>query len=220
MPDLDSARCLARAMVALGREFGRGAVAVLSSMQQPLGLAIGNALEVREALDALSGSGPADLTELCLQLGAQMLIAGEVVADAAAGYNLLADKLRQGAGLDKMREIVAAQGGLPAAVDNPGLLPRAAEQVAVKSVVGGYVQTIRANELGWASLLLGAGRMQKSDQVDPAVGITLSKKMGDHVETGEALAVLHVNRKDNLPEAEKARCRGLSVGRPSRKSHP
>ncbi len=212
MPDLDSARELAREMVALGREFGRGAVAVLSSMQQPLGLAIGNALEVREALATLSGCGPADLTELCLQLGAQMLIAGEVVADAAAGYRLLADKLRQGAGLDKMREIVAAQGGLAAVVDDPDLLPRAADQVVVKSVNGGYVQAIKADELGWASLMLGAGRLQKSDQVDPAVGITLRKKLGDRVAPGEALAVLHVNRKDNLPEAERRATGAFSIG--------
>jgi pyrimidine-nucleoside phosphorylase len=212
MPDLDSARGLARVMVALGREFGRYTVAVLSSMQQPLGLAIGNALEVREALLTLWGKGPADLTELCLQLGAQMLIAGEVVADAAAGYGLLADKLRQGAGLDKMKEIIAAQGGLAAVVDDPGLLPQAGNRVPVKAVVGGYVQAIKADELGWASLLLGAGRLQKSDRVDPAVGITLGKKLGDRVEPGDTLAVLHVNRKDNLPEAERRSAGAFAIG--------
>ena len=128
--------------------------------------------------------------------------------------DLLADKLRQGAGLDKMREIVAAQGGLAAVVDDPELLPRAADQVVVKSVSGGYVQAIKADELGWASLLLGAGRLQKSDQVDPAVGITLRKKLGDRVAPGEALAVLHVNRKDNLPEAERRAAGAFSIGDP------
>jgi len=199
-------------MVALGREFGRSAVAVLSSMQQPLGLAIGNALEVREALLTLSGRGPADLTELCLQLGAQMLIAGGVVADAASGYDLLAGKLQQGAGLAKMREIIAAQGGLASVVDNPDLLPLAAVLVVVRSAGSGYVQAIKANELGWASLLLGAGRMQKEDQVDPAVGITLNKKLGDRVAAGEALAVLHVNRKNNLQEAERRTAEAFTIG--------
>ena len=212
MADLDRARALAEMMVALGREFGRSAVAVLSSMQQPLGLAIGNALEVREALLTLSGRGPADLTELCLQLGAQMLIAGGVVADAASGYDLLAGKLQQGAGLAKMREIIAAQGGLASVVDNPDLLPLAAVLVVVRSAGSGYVQAIKANELGWASLLLGAGRMQKEDQVDPAVGITLNKKLGDRVAAGEALAVLHVNRKNNLQEAERRTAEAFTIG--------
>jgi pyrimidine-nucleoside phosphorylase/thymidine phosphorylase len=212
MPDLASARALAEMMVVLVRQLGRRAVAVLSSMQQPLGLAIGNALEVREALLTLSGRGPADLAELCLQLGAQMLVAGEVVAEAAAGYGLLAGKLQQGAGLAKMREIVVAQGGLAAVVDNPDLLPRAAQQVVVKSTGSGYVQAIKANELGWASLLLGAGRLRKEDRVDPAVGITLGKKLGDSVAPGEALAVLHVNRKNNLQEAVRRVAGAFTIG--------
>jgi pyrimidine-nucleoside phosphorylase len=212
MTNLDGARALAETMVALGREFGRSAVAVLSSMQQPLGLAIGNALEVHEALLTLSGKGPADLTELCLRLGAQMLIAGEVVADAASGYELLAGKLRQGAGLAKMREIVSAQGGLASVVDNPDLLPLAVALVVVRSAGSGYVQSIKANELGWASLLLGAGRMQKEDQVDPAVGITLNKKLGDWVAPGDALAVLHVNRNNNLQEAEQRTAAAFTIG--------
>jgi pyrimidine-nucleoside phosphorylase len=212
MTDLDRARTLAEMMVALGRQFGRSAVAVLSSMQQPLGLAIGNALEMREALLTLSGRGPADLKELCLQLGAQMLIAGGLVADAASGYDLLAEKLQQGAGLAKMREIVAAQGGMSSVVDNTDLLPQAAVLVVVRSASSGYVQAIKANELGWASLLLGAGRMQKEDQVDPAVGITLGKKLGDRVAPGDALAVMHVNRKKNLREAEKRAAGAFTIG--------
>jgi pyrimidine-nucleoside phosphorylase/thymidine phosphorylase len=212
MTDLPRARELAEMMVALGWEFGRSAVAVLSSMQQPLGLAIGNALEVREALLTLSGRGPADLTELCLRLGAQMLIAGGVVADAASGYDLLAGKLQQGAGLVKLREIIAAQGGLAPVVDHPDLLPLAATLVVVRSAGSGYIQAIKANQLGWASLLLGAGRMQKEDQVDPAVGITLNKKLGDRVAAGEALAVLHVNRKNNLQEAEQRTAAAFTIG--------
>lgn len=212
MPTLESARALAGLMVALGREFGRRTVTVLSSMQQPLGLAIGNALEVREALATLAGRGPADVTELCLQLGVQMILAAGVVSDAAAGYDLLKDKLQLGAGLAKMREIITAQGGLAAVADNFDLLPQAADQVAVKSVSDGFVQAIKADELGWASLLLGAGRLQKEDRVDPAVGIALTSKLGDRVKTGTTLAVLHVNRKDNLPEAEKRVAGSFLIG--------
>ena len=212
MPDLAAARALAEMMVALGREFGRGVVAVLSSMQQPLGLAIGNALEIREAIATLAGRGPDDLTELCLQLGAQMLIAAGVAPSAERGHSMLAEKLLQGEGLRKMREIVAAQGGLASVVDNPDLLPLSAALVVVKSPSRGYVQAIKADELGWASLLLGAGRLQKEDRVDPAVGITLSKKLGDRVAPGEALAVLYVNRKNNLQEAERRAAGAFTIG--------
>ena len=125
---------------------------------------------------------------------------------------MLADNLRQGAGLNKMKEIIAAQGGLAAVVDHPDLLPRAADRVAVRSDHGGYVQSIKADELGWASLLLGAGRLQMSDRVDPAVGITLGKKLGDRVEPGDTLAVLHVNRDDNLPEAERRAAGAFTLG--------
>jgi pyrimidine-nucleoside phosphorylase len=212
MPDLSTARLLAELMVALGRSFGRRTVAVLSSMEQPLGLAIGNALEVREALSVLSGGGPGDVTGFCLQLGAQMLIAGGIVDSEAAGCDLLVGKLRQGAGLAKLREIIDAQGGLAAVVDDPGLLPRAAEQLPVQTGSGGFVQAIRADELGWASLLLGAGRLQKEDRVDPAVGITLTKKLGDRVEPGDTLAFLHVNRKTNLEEAERRAAGAFLIG--------
>lgn len=215
MPTLEGARALAGLLVALGREFDRRTVAVLSSMQQPLGLAIGNALEVGEAIMTLAGRGPADVTELCLQLGAQMLLAADVVTDQASGYAMLTDRLRQGAGLAKLREIITAQGGLGAVVDQPELLPQAAELVAVKSPGSGFVQAIRANELGWASLLLGAGRLKKEDQVDHEVGITLVKKLGDRVEPGDTLAILHVNRRDNLLEAEQRVLESFQVGETS-----
>ena len=212
MATLDSARSLAELMVALGRQFGRRTVCVLSSMQQPLGLAIGNALEVREALATLSGQGPADLVELCLQLGAQMLVTAGAAADAPAGYELLSVKLRQGAGLAKMREIISGQGGLTAVVDHPELLPRAARQVAVTSSSGGFVQAIRADELGWACILLGAGRLEKDDRVDPAVGIVLTRKLGARVAPGDTLAVLHVNREDNLMEAKERLAGAFLIG--------
>lgn len=110
--------------------------------------------------------------------------------------------LEQGAGLDKLREIITAQGGNPDVINNPELLPQAAEQVEVQAEGQGYIQGINAREIGWASLLLGAGRLRKEDEIDPAVGITLRKKMGDAVSRGATLAVLHVNRSDNLAEVK------------------
>ncbi|MGD0154040.1 MAG: pyrimidine-nucleoside phosphorylase, partial [Thermacetogeniaceae bacterium] len=132
--------------------------------------------------------------------------------DTAAGYELLSLKLRQGTGLAKMREIISGQGGLAAVVDHPELLPRATRQVAVKSSSGGFVQAIRANELGWACILLGAGRLKKDDQVDPAVGIILTRKLGDRVESGDTLAILHVNREDNLMEAQERLAGSFLIG--------
>ncbi len=141
-----------------------------------------------------------------------MVMAAEIVTDPAAGYNLMNRLLRQGAGLDKMREIIAAQGGNAGIVDDVRLLPGACRQIAVKSGLGGCIQEIRADELGWAALLLGAGRLRKEDLVDPGAGIVLSKKLGDRVEPGETLAVLHVNRTEHLAEAEKRTGDAFVVG--------
>ncbi len=202
LPTLEQARALARLMVALGRDFGRRTVAVLSSMEQPLGFAVGNALEVREAILTLQGEGPRDLVELCLELGGQMLHIAGVVPSPAAGRDKLENLWRQGAGLAKMQEIIEAQGGSPRVVEDPFLLPRASREIPVTAPAAGWIRAIDAREIGWAALLLGAGRLCKEDRVDPAVGITLKKKAGDYVEPGEVLAVLHVNREDFLPEAE------------------
>jgi pyrimidine-nucleoside phosphorylase len=201
LSDLPRARELADWMVRLGNQFNRRTVAVLSNMEQPLGRAVGNALEVREAVLTLQGLGPDDLTELCLTLAAQMLLTAEAAASIFAARAKVEETLRSGAGLDRFSRIIEAQGGLAGVIDHPELLPQAASQLEIKAPAAGYVQSINAREIGWSSLILGAGRLRKEDNVDPAVGIYLHKKVGDAVAAGGTLATLHLNRTDNRDEA-------------------
>ncbi|MFY9272047.1 MAG: thymidine phosphorylase [Thermacetogeniaceae bacterium] len=215
LPFVDRARALGELMAALGSEFHRKTVIVISSMEQPLGLAVGNALEVEEAISTLKGNGPGDLLELCLVLGGEMLAAAGAAPSPEEGRILLEKLLKQGAGLAKMREIIEAQGGSPEVLDNPDLLPRAAEQIELLADKEGFVHWINAREIGWASLLLGAGRLRKDDNVDPAAGIVLRKKMGDAVAVGEPLAVLHVNRRDNLAEVKERVKKSFVIGQDS-----
>lgn len=201
LSDLPRARELADWMVRLGNQFNRRTVAVLSNMEQPLGRAVGNALEVREAVLTLQGLGPDDLTELCLTLAAQMLLTAEAAASIFVARAKVEETLRSGAGLDRFSRIIEAQGGLAGVIDHPELLPQAASQLEIKASAAGYVQSINAREIGWSSLILGAGRLRKEDNVDPAVGIYLHKKVGDAVAAGGTLATLHLNSTDNRDEA-------------------
>jgi len=212
LPFVDRARALGELMAALGSEFRRKTVIVISSMEQPLGLAVGNALEVDEAIATLKGNGPRDLVELCLVLGAEMLAAAGAAESPQEGKKTLQKLLEQGAGLAKMREMIEAQGGTPEVLDNPDLLPKSAEQVMVQSEQEGFVHWINAREIGWSSLLLGAGRLRKEDKIDPAAGIVLRKKMGDQVAVGEPLAELHVNRRDNLDEVKERVKKSFVIG--------
>jgi len=191
MHTLDDARLLAQRMVAIGRHAGRRVAAVLSSMQQPLGYNIGNALEVREAIAALRGGGPADLVELSLALGAQLvLLAGkrEREADARA---LLTNVLASGAAWAKFRQMVAAQGGDLAFIDAPERLPTAPVTHDLPAPRAGYVVAIDGMALGLSVNELGGGRSRKEDQIDPAVGLVLRAKVGDRVEAGAPLLTIH-----------------------------
>ncbi|MFB9325296.1 pyrimidine-nucleoside phosphorylase [Paenibacillus aurantiacus] len=196
MKSVDAAEELAKAMVEIGTEVGRQTSALISDMDQPLGFAIGNALEVREALDTLRGSGPADLTELCIALSAHMVVHGGVAATHEEAEAMLRERLASGAALAKFREFVAAQGGDPAVADEPTRLPQAEFVIEVQAPTSGYVQRIDAEELGLAAMLLGAGRATKEAVIDHAVGVVLQRKVGEQVQACDTIALLHASRND------------------------
>ncbi|RJQ28777.1 MAG: pyrimidine-nucleoside phosphorylase [Peptococcaceae bacterium] len=199
MREPDQAFALAEAMVEIGRRAGRRAAALVTDMSQPLGYAVGNALEVAEAIDTLQGRGPADLVELCLALGSQMLLLAGVAQSAAEGREKLAELLQKRAALDMFEKIIVAQGGEQRVLYDPSVLPAAAYREEIISPAGGWVQAIRAEKIGQAAMLLGAGRETKESVIDPAVGVALRKKAGERVERGEVLAMLHVNGRERLP---------------------
>lgn len=194
MKTLEDSRQLADAMVAIGNEVGRNTSAVISDMSQPLGLAIGNALEVKEAIETLQGKGPADLTELCLVLGSKMLLAAGKAASDVDARAQLQSVIKNGDALRLFGELIKAQGGNAEVIANPDLLPRAQYQIEVPAKQSGYVSEIDADEVGVAAMLLGAGRATKEDVIDLSVGIVLCKKIGDYVKEDEPLAILHSNK--------------------------
>lgn len=193
---------LAREMVSIGKNAGRKVMAVVSDMDQPLGFAVGNSLEVKEAIDTLQGNGPADFLELCLSLGSHMLVAGERAETECQAREMLREVIRDGSALRKLAELVKSQNGDPAAVYDTSLLPRAEIARPVLSGESGYVSKIDCEEVGVCSLLLGGGRETKESVIDLSVGLTLCKKKGDYVEKGEPLAILHANNEDKAQAAE------------------
>lgn len=203
MKEEADARALAEEMVKIGKNAGRKTIAVISDMDQPLGFAVGNALEVREAIDTLNGKGPADFMELCLTLGAQMLIAGGKAKDKEEAEEKLRQVIRDGSALKKLAEFVEAQGGDAGAVYEPERLPVADIQKPVLSPKEGYVSRIECDEVGICSLLLGGGRETKESEIDLSVGLVLQKKVGDYVKAGEPLAILYANNAGRAEEAEK-----------------
>ncbi|WP_025690396.1 pyrimidine-nucleoside phosphorylase [Paenibacillus zanthoxyli] len=193
MKTLDDSIALAQAMVDIGTQLGRNTVAVISDMDQPLGYGIGNALEIKEGIETLRGHGPEDLTEVCLILGSQMLVLGGKAKDTEEARRVLQEHIADGSAFEKLKVIVAAQGGDVAQIESPSLLPAARRQVEVKAAADGHIEAIQAEEIGIAAMLLGAGRETKESVIDLAVGIVLSKKVGDAVSAGDTLAVLHIN---------------------------
>jgi len=201
MKTLDDAQALARTMVDIGRGVGRRVTAVISDMSQPLGCAVGNALEVAEAIATLRGQGPADFLELCLTVGAQMLLLAGKVEKAAEGRALLLVKLLSGAALAKFGEWVAAQGGDWQVIEHPELLPRASLVEPLLAPRGGYVAGLDAAAVGLTVVALGGGRAKKGDPIDHAVGVVLHRKVGDAVQPGEPLLTIHANDPARLAEA-------------------
>jgi pyrimidine-nucleoside phosphorylase len=200
MKTVDDARTLARTMIGIGREMGKNVVAVLTDMDQPLGDAVGNALEVIEAVEMLRGRAPADYTEVTLALTAEMLVLGGKAATPDAARALLQQAITSGAAERKLCDIVAAQGGDPAAIRDLSKLPRARHTVAVPAARSGFVTHIDSEAVGLAAMALGAGRAKTTDVIDPAVGFMLHKKVGDAVQAGEALLTIHFNDAAKLAE--------------------
>ena len=202
MKDFENAKRLAEAMVAIGKEVGRDTAAYITDMNQPLGNAVGNALEVKEAIKTLQGEGPADLTNLCIELGAAMLELAGKTRDLEEGKKLLKENLKNGKALDKFSEMITAQGGNAKVVKDLSLLPTADATVEVKSQKDGYISEIKALDIGLAAMILGAGRENKESKIDLAVGLELKKKTAEKVSKGDTLAVLHYNNDQNLDEAK------------------
>jgi pyrimidine-nucleoside phosphorylase len=198
MKTVERSKELAEAMVAIGNQLGRRTIAIVSDMDQPLGYAVGNALEVREAIDTLQGKGPRDLEELCLTLGAHMCVLAGKVADEAEGRQLLEGLIRNGKALAKLKDLIAAQGGDSSIVDAPDRLPTARIQQPLISPKDGYVASMDAEAIGIAAMQLGAGRETKDSVIDLSVGIVLAKKVGDAVKQGEPLAMIHANDERRL----------------------
>ena len=196
MKTLDDAEALAHAMVRIGNNVGRNTMAIISDMSQPLGNAVGNALELKEAIATLKGNGPKDLTELVLTLGSQMVVLAEQATSLDEARQMLIDAIKSGKALNKFKTFLSNQGGDDSIVDSPEKLPSAKYQVEFKAKKDGYITEIIANEIGVASMMLGAGRQTKEDVIDLGVGIVLNKKVGEHVEKGENILTIHTNTKE------------------------
>jgi len=191
MKDLARARALARTLAAIGRGMGKKVSALLTDMSQPLGRAVGNALEVAETIELLRGGGPADLREVTVELTAEMLVLGQLETDRAAARVRVEGAISDGRGLAKLEEIVRAQGGDPLVLRDPARLPRAPRTFEVGAPAAGLVQAVDGEAIGLAAVALGAGRARVEDRVDPAVGLVVRKRIGDRVERGEPLCTVH-----------------------------
>ncbi|EGQ2933974.1 pyrimidine-nucleoside phosphorylase [Staphylococcus pseudintermedius] len=196
MKTVEDAEQLAHAMVKIGNQVGRQTMAIISDMSQPLGRAIGNALELQEAIDTLKGEGPEDLTELVLTLGSQMVVLAQKAKDLDEARGMLQEVIDNGKALEKFKTFLSNQGGDASVVDEPSKLPTAQYQFELLAKRSGVVSEMIANEIGIASMMLGAGRQTKEDVIDLAVGLVLNKKVGDRVEEGESLLTIYANSED------------------------
>lgn len=196
MKTQEDAEKLAHAMVRIGNHVGRKTIAIISDMSQPLGFAIGNALEVKEAIETLQGKGPKDLTELVLTLGSQMVILAGKAKTSEEAKEMLLDAIHSGKALAKFKEFLANQGGDASIVDDLTKVPQAKYKIELPAKQSGYISRMVADEIGVASMILGAGRATKEDVIDLAVGLVLHKKVGDKVEEGESILTIYSNREN------------------------
>src|SRR5882757_6995695 len=203
MKKIEDAANLAELLVETGKRMGKNVVALLTDMNQPLGRKAGNAMEVAESIEVLSGAGPADLRELCLELAAWMFFLGERVKTVEEGKKLSTDLIVSGHAREKFREIVGLQGGDAAVIDDPRRLAHARQTLDVTSPTDGFIAATQCEQLGVAFLVLGGGREKKDDKIDPAVGLEFHKRIGDAVERSEPLCTLHYNADARLSEARR-----------------
>ena len=213
MPTAELSVKLAKTMVRIGSLTGRRFSALVTDMNQPLGLNVGNALEVKEAIDALSGRAEGPLVDVSLQLAAQMLRTAGLAETTEAALIRLREKLDSGAGLLKLAQMIEAQGGDRRVTEDIDLLPRAEQLIPVPAPEGGYVAAMRTSDIGYAAQALGAGRVRKSDRIDPAVGLVMTKRLGDPIEKGEPWCVLHANPASDVKEATRLLEGALAVSR-------
>ncbi len=206
------ARALASELTRVGAALGRDVHCVMSDMDQPLGMAVGNALEVREAIETLRSDGPLELTELCLDLAAKMLVLGQVALHEGDGRRQAEQALSSGASLRVFERWIDAQGGDARIASDTGLLPRSAYSREVRFDAGGYVTSIDAEGVGRAAMLLGAGRAAKDDQIDPGAGLVLDVRIGYQVATGDRLATLYAASEDALDRGEQRLRSSIRIG--------
>ncbi|MCD4752470.1 MAG: pyrimidine-nucleoside phosphorylase [Anaerolineaceae bacterium] len=203
MQTLEEARALATIMTAIGKHSGRKVVCLLSDMNQPLGFQVGNALELREAIETLQGHGPDDFYEHCIVVASHMLVLGEKAETLEEARRMAEQVLENGKALEKFRQLIEAQGGDLTYVDDLDKLPQASFIETVSSPEAGYLHEVNAREIGESAVDLGAGRFTKQDDIDPAVGITILHKVGEQVARGQDLFIIHANQKEALEAAKK-----------------
>ena len=189
-------------MVDIGCKMDRETIGMITNMDEPLGFAVGNSLEVIEAIETLKGRGPKDFVMLCETLGAYMLLLAKVVESFDEGKVKIQEAISSGRALDKLREFIDNQGGNSKVVDDYSLLPQAKEIMEIKSPKKGYIKKIEAEEVGVSAMILGAGRETKEDELDLSAGIVLTKKVSDFVEEGETIAYMHYNKLDKIEVAK------------------
>jgi pyrimidine-nucleoside phosphorylase/thymidine phosphorylase len=202
MVQREDSLALARAMCEIGWGLNKQVVALITRMDQPLGRAVGNAVEVAECLDCLKGAGPADLIELSIELAAEMIVLGGKAGSIEEGRTICRRTIADGSALERFRRLVQAQGGDPRVIDDENVLPAARRRVVLRSPAAGYISGLDARPIGHATMVLGAGRARMDSSIDHAVGAVLHKKVGEAVDAGEPLCTLFVNDESRLPEAE------------------
>lgn len=210
MKNLEDARCLAEKMVAIGKHAGKRTVALITNMDIPLGRKIGNALEIQEAVETLRGEGPEDLTEVCVELAANMIYLSRTNAQMEECRLLAEHSLREGAALERLAAMVSAQGGDRAVIEDPGKLPKASVIYPLRSQKEGYLSSMDTESIGAVSCVLGAGRETLESTIDYSAGLELLKKTGDWVGEGEIIAFLHTSRENCLKEASERFLKALT----------